>query len=115
MKKLLIALAALPFMAGVAAAGQPLTDKQMDKVTAGYFAWSWADAQGLAGESGFVVTATASLSEVAPYARRSFFEATSTLYKAVSAAQSATFTTTYDPSPVPGTSLPFVPPPTAGQ
>jgi hypothetical protein len=37
MKKLLIGLATLPFLAGVAMAGQPmsLNDAQMDKVTAG--------------------------------------------------------------------------------
>ena len=38
MKKLLCGLAALPFLAGVALADQPmqLSDKQMDKVTAGF-------------------------------------------------------------------------------
>jgi len=38
MKKLLYGLAALPFLAGVALADQPvqLSDKQMDKVTAGF-------------------------------------------------------------------------------
>jgi hypothetical protein len=37
MKKLLVGLAALPFLAGVAMAGQPapLSDAQMDQVTAG--------------------------------------------------------------------------------
>lgn len=37
MKKLLFGLAALPFVAGIAMAGQPvaLNDSQMDKVTAG--------------------------------------------------------------------------------
>jgi hypothetical protein len=37
MKKLLIGLAAMPFLAGIAMAGQPklLSDAQMDKVTAG--------------------------------------------------------------------------------
>src|SRR5262249_31510816 len=37
MKKLLIGFAAVPFLAGIAMAGQPkpLTDAQMDKVTAG--------------------------------------------------------------------------------
>jgi len=37
MNKLLIGLAAMPFLAGVAMAGQPtpLSDTQMDKVTAG--------------------------------------------------------------------------------
>jgi hypothetical protein len=36
MKKLLLGLAILPFAAGVALATQPLTDNQMDKVTAGH-------------------------------------------------------------------------------
>ena len=38
MRSLLYGLAALPFLAGVALAGQPmqLTDKQMDNVTAGF-------------------------------------------------------------------------------
>lgn len=38
MKKLLYGLAVLPFVAGVALAGQPmqLSDKQMDNVTAGF-------------------------------------------------------------------------------
>jgi hypothetical protein len=38
MKKLLFGLAVLPFLAGVSLAGQPLplTDQQMDKVTAGF-------------------------------------------------------------------------------
>lgn len=36
MKKTLMGMAILPFLAGIAAAGQPLTDKQMDKVTAGH-------------------------------------------------------------------------------
>lgn len=38
MKRLLLGLAVLPFLAGVSLAGNPtpLTDKQMDKVTAGF-------------------------------------------------------------------------------
>jgi len=36
MKKTLMGLAILPFLACTALAGQPLTDKQMDKVTAGH-------------------------------------------------------------------------------
>jgi hypothetical protein len=108
MKKLPIALAALPLMAGVAAAGQPqpLNDKQMDKVTAGFSAWGFADAQGLVGESGILTTYTASLSKVTPVARATFFETSSTLYLSISAAQSSSISTTYNPAPVPGTSLP---------
>ena len=36
MKSLLYGLAALPFLASVGLAGQPLNDQQMDKVTAGF-------------------------------------------------------------------------------
>jgi hypothetical protein len=36
MKRTLMGMAILPFLAGTALAGQPLTDKQMDKVTAGH-------------------------------------------------------------------------------
>jgi hypothetical protein len=36
MKRLLLGLAILPFVAGVALAAQPLNDKQMDKVVAGH-------------------------------------------------------------------------------
>lgn len=36
MKRFASALAVLPFLASVALAGQPLTDKQMDNVTAGF-------------------------------------------------------------------------------
>jgi hypothetical protein len=116
MKKMLIALAALPFMAGAAAAGQPLNDQQMDRVTAGFTALAFSDAHGLAGESGIVTTYTATLSVVAPYARGSFpgGEANSTLYKSLSAAQSSTITDTFDPLPIPGASIPGAPAPTGG-
>jgi hypothetical protein len=36
MKKTFMGMAILPFLASIALAGQPLTDKQMDKVTAGH-------------------------------------------------------------------------------
>lgn len=36
MRKTLMGMAILPFLAGTALAEQPLTDKQMDKVTAGH-------------------------------------------------------------------------------
>ncbi len=36
MKRLLLGLGILPFVAGVALAGQPLADYQMDKITAGH-------------------------------------------------------------------------------
>jgi hypothetical protein len=40
MNKLLIGLASVPLMSSVAFAGQPLSDKQMDAVTAGFSAFS---------------------------------------------------------------------------
>jgi hypothetical protein len=43
MKTFLFGLAALPFMAGIASAGQPLTNAQMDAVTAGFSANASAD------------------------------------------------------------------------
>jgi hypothetical protein len=89
MKKLLMGLAALPFITGVAWAGQPLTADQMDRVTAGYMSIANAAAEGTAGESGEVITTTATLSEVLPIASHSTGEFSSTLYKAISAAQSS--------------------------
>jgi hypothetical protein len=38
MKKLLFGLTALPFLASIALAGQPLSDQQMDRVVAGFTA-----------------------------------------------------------------------------
>ena len=105
MKKLLIALAALPFMAGAAsAAGQPLSDNQMDTVTAGFTALSIADAEGLVGSLGTVLTTTASLSMVVPYATGSRGEVSSTIFKSLSAAQSSTVTATTSPIAIPGLS-----------
>lgn len=104
MKKLLMALAALPFMAGAAAAGQPLSDQQMDKVTAGFTALSIADAEGLVGALGNVLTTTASLSLVIPYATATRGEISSTIYKSLAAAQSSTVTSTSPPVAIPGLS-----------
>ena len=47
MKKLILGLAAVPLLAGTALAAQPLSDQQMDAVTAGFSAFSTADAQAL--------------------------------------------------------------------
>ena len=60
MKKLLVGLAALPFLAGVAMAGQPvpLSDAQMDKVTAGLvvlFTFSGNGFTGVFGNDGFTI------------------------------------------------------------
>lgn len=102
MKKVLMGLAALPLLAGVASAGQPLTDQQLDRVTAGFTSFATADAEGLVGESGIVETTAATLSQVLAVAKASMGETSSTLYKSVSAAQSATLTGTFSPAPIPG-------------
>jgi len=101
MKKVLVGLAALPLLAGVAAAGQPLTDQQLDRVTAGFTSTSIADAQGLVGESGIIFTAAATLSEVAPFATARLGETSSTLFKSLAAAQSASVASTFSPNPIP--------------
>lgn len=102
MKKALMGLAVLPFLAGVAAAGQPMSDQQMDRVTAGFTALGLAEAEGLVGESGIVVTTTATLGQVGPIATATFGETTSRLFKVLSASQSSTITSTFNPSPIPG-------------
>lgn len=62
MNKLLAGVAALPFLSTVAFAGQPLSDRQMDTVTAGFasFANAAAEASG-----GVIQTTTATLAETA--------------------------------------------------
>ncbi len=100
--KVLMGLAALPFAASLAVAGQPLTDQQMDRVTAGFTALSIADAQGVVGESGVVLTTTASASQVRPIATLRLDEFTSTLFKSVAGAQSSTVTSTITPVAIPG-------------
>jgi|WetSurMetagenome_2_1015567.scaffolds.fasta_scaffold180843_2 hypothetical protein len=104
MKSLVLALMALPFMAGAAAAAQPqpLNDAQMDGVTAGFTAISVADAEGLVGESGVVLTTTGSVSQVSQAALGLRGETFSILYKSLSAAQSSTVTTIAPVSPIPG-------------
>ena len=72
MNKLLLAIAAVPLMAGAAnAASQRLSDKQMDGVTAGFSATSIADARGLVGPLETVLTTTTTLALVVPYATAS--------------------------------------------
>lgn len=104
MKKVLMGLAVLPFLAGVAGAGQPLTSAQMDRVTAGFSAISIADAEGLVGESGIVLATTATLSQVMPFAtaKCASCETSSTLFKSIAAAQSSTVTSTITPIAIPG-------------
>ena len=94
MNKLLFAIAALPLMAGTAnAASQRLSDKQMDGLTAGFSATSIATAEGHVGALETVLTTTATLSMVVPYATASQGEITWTLLGALSAAPSVTSTT----------------------
>ena len=81
MNKLLMGWVALSFLGGTAVAGQPLTNQQMDRVTAGFTAVSQADAEGLAGKSGIVLTTTATLAEVVPFATATLGEASSTLFE----------------------------------
>ena len=102
MNKLLLAIAALPLMAGAANAAQPLNDKQMDRVTAGFISIAIADAEGLVGSLGTVFTSTATLSLVIPYATASRGEIDSTLFKSLSAASSTTITSTTSPARIPG-------------
>ena len=92
MKRLLMGLAALPFAAGVAMAAQPLTNQQMDRVTAGFSANAAADAVGLVGGGGLVLTATGTLAQVNPYASANIGEVTVTAYQSVSRSGSSTVT-----------------------
>jgi hypothetical protein len=104
MKKVLMGLAALPFLAGAAAAGQQLTDQQLDRVTAGFTATSIADAEGIVGESGILLTTAATLSQVSPLATATLGETSSTLFKSLAAAQSSSVTMSNPVIPVPGLS-----------
>jgi hypothetical protein len=102
MNKLLMGWVALSFLGGTAVAGQPLTNQQMDRVTAGFTAVSQADAEGLAGKSGIVLTTTATLAEVVPFATATLGEASSTLFESVSASQSLTVTSPSTSAAIPG-------------
>jgi hypothetical protein len=93
MNKLLIGLATVPLMSSAAFAGQPLSDKQMDAVTAGFTAFSTSLAESF---GGVTATATANLAEVSALRNNSgalvtvtFGEVTLNQIKSVSAAQSA--------------------------
>ena len=88
MKKLLFGLAALPFMAGVASAGQLLTNAQMDAVTAGFSATSLADAASLGPVTS---AASATISSVQQIMKTTLGETTMTVVR--SNAQSASAST----------------------
>lgn len=101
MKKLLMGLAALPFCVGVAVASQPLTNQQMDGVTAGFSAISVADAIGVVGGGGIILTTTASLSQVQPIATAHVGEISVTAYQSTSVAQSSSVTSSIAVLPLP--------------
>jgi hypothetical protein len=111
MNKLLIGLASVPLMSSVAFAGQALSDKQMDAVTAGFSAFSTSLAESF---GGVTAAATANLAEVSALrdpkgalVTVTFSEVTLNQIKSVSAAQS-TSTAANLPSlqPVTGVSPP---------
>jgi hypothetical protein len=98
MNKLLAGVAALPFLATAAYAAQPLSDNQMDRVTAGFsaFATAGSEAQGAVIEGH-----TATLAEVANFATVlcctvssvPLDETTLTIIKSISAATSTSSAT----------------------
>ena len=99
--KLIIALAAVPFVSGAAYAAEPLTNQQMDRVTAGFTSLSDADAQAL---GKIVATLSATVSQVSVvtalnaagnvvHVQATFGETTLTLIKSLAASQSASTAT----------------------
>lgn len=107
MKKILLALAILPVTVGVASAAEPLSNQQMDGITAGFSAISLADAQAL---GKIVASASATLAQVAVVTTpagapvtATFGETTLSLIKSLAAAQSAsTATNTLPTIPIVG-------------
>jgi hypothetical protein len=100
MKKFLLGLAAIPLLAGPAFAAQPLTNNQMDLVTAGFSAFSTADAQAL---GKIVATLSSTVSQVSVVTTAgaagpipvsaTFGETTLQLIKSISGSQSASSAT----------------------
>jgi len=97
MRKVLLALGLAPLMASTAMAAQPLTDNQMDGVTAGFASFSTADAQAL---GKIVASVTATVAQVAVVTTSSghpvtatYGETTLTLFKSIAGAQSASSAT----------------------
>jgi hypothetical protein len=93
----LLAVLAWPLMAGAALAAEPLSDPQMDAVSGGFSAVSIDDAEGLVGESGIVMIAAGSVSQVFPLASATLGEKRSTIFQSTSAGQASTATFTYTP------------------
>lgn len=102
MRKALMSLAILPFLGSIAFAAQPLSDQQMDRVYGGFDAFAHAEAEGLVGESGIVQTQSATGAFVIHIATANMGETSSRLWKSISGAQSATFTSIFNPAPIPG-------------
>jgi hypothetical protein len=123
MKKFLLGLAAMPLLVGPAFAAQPLTNKQMDAVTAGFVAFSTADAQALgkivttlsSTVSQVAVVTTTNAAGVATPVTATFGETTLNLMKSLSGAQSASSATNTLPTVSIGLSAPgaALPPPAA--
>jgi len=93
MRRFLLALPAIPLLVGTALAAQPLSDDQMDVVTAGFSAFSTADAQAL-GKIVATLSATVATVNVVTNSNgvpitATFGETTLTLIKSISGAQSA--------------------------
>jgi hypothetical protein len=112
MKKFLLALAVAPLLTGTAMAAQPLSDNEMDGVTAGFSAFSTADAQAL-GKIVATLTASVSMVNVVTTAEgtpitATFGETTLTLIKSVSGAQSASSASNALPTVALGLSAPGV-------
>lgn len=112
--KLIIALAAVPFVSGAAYAAEPLTNQQMDRVTAGFTSLSDADAQAL---GKIVATLSATVSQVSVVTalnaagnvvpvQATFGETTLTLIKSLAASQSASTATNALPTAAIGLSQP---------
>ena len=101
MKSLVVAILAMPLLGGAALAAEPLNDQQMDGVNAGFTSISIADAEGLVGESGIVLTATGTLSQVSPIAIATYGETTTFLFKSLADSQSSTVTARFVPQSIP--------------
>ena len=97
MRKFLLALGVAPLMASTAMAAQPLTDNEMDGVTAGFASFSTSDAQAL---GKIVASVTATVAQVAVVTTSSghpvtatYGETTLTLFKSIAGAQAASSAT----------------------
>jgi hypothetical protein len=97
-----MSLAILPFLGSIAFAAQPLSDQQMDGVYAGFDAFAHAEAEGLVGLGGVVQTQSATGAFVIHIATATLGETSSRLWKSISGAQSAVFTSQNTPNGIPG-------------